>query len=139
MAEFPALPLFTDAYLADTRHLTAAQHGAYMLLLMMAWRTPDCCLPDDDEKLARWASMDRRTWQRNKAEVMAFWSRNKSGMWEQGRLIDERKYVADKSSKQSANSKARWLKSKETGQAVAMPTQCQTDAPTPTPLSLIHI
>lgn len=90
MAEFPALPLFTDAYLADTRHLTAAQHGAYLLLLMMAWRTPDCALPDDDTLLSRWAAMDLRGWKTNKNVIMAFWKKTKDGRWRQGRLLDER-------------------------------------------------
>lgn len=94
MAEFPALPIFTDAYLADTRHLTAAQHGAYLLLLMMAWRTPDCSLPDDDEILSRWAAMDSRTWQRNRAAVLQFWRKSEDGRFRQGRLSDERKKSA---------------------------------------------
>jgi hypothetical protein len=42
MAEFPALPLWTDAYLGDTRHLSQSEHGAYLLLLITAWRTPNC-------------------------------------------------------------------------------------------------
>ena len=29
MARFPSLPLFVDAYLADTGHLTDAEHGRY--------------------------------------------------------------------------------------------------------------
>ena len=53
MAQFPVLPLWTDAYLGDTTHLTTIEHGAYMLLLMVSWRSPDCRLPDDDAMLAR--------------------------------------------------------------------------------------
>lgn len=133
MAEFPALPLWTDAYLADTRHLSAAQHGAYFLLLMSAWRTTECALPDDDAKLARWASMDKRTWGANKDAVMSFWTRGNDGLWRQGRLTDERKYVAELSDKNSKNAKARWLKTKGTANATALPDASQPDAPTPTP------
>ena len=133
MAEFPALPLFTDAYIADTRHLTAAQHGAYLLLLMTAWRMPDCKLPDDDKFLARCASMDLRVWKVNKSLVMGFWKQDSEQKWYQGRLVDERKYVVDKSSKNAGAAKARWLKYKETPNANAMPELYQSDAPTPTP------
>lgn len=48
MSSFPSLPLFTDAFLADTGHLSAQETGAYLLLLMMAWRLPECRLPDND-------------------------------------------------------------------------------------------
>ena len=133
MAEFPALPLFTDAYMADTRHLSAAQHGAYILLLMTAWRMPDCTLPDDDIFLSRCASMDLRTWKKNKTAVMAFWKKDEAQRYYQPRLLDERKYVAHKRSKNSKAAKTRWLKNKETGKANAMPNECQNDAPTPTP------
>ena len=40
MADFPALPFFTDAYLGDTQHLTLEEHGAYQKLLYIAWRSP---------------------------------------------------------------------------------------------------
>lgn len=93
MSEFPSLPLFTDAYLADTRHLSAQEHGAYLLLLMMAWRQPDCRLPNDDETLARWASVDVRTWKRIKPKVMAFWTLAED-QWSQSRLSKERKFVS---------------------------------------------
>jgi uncharacterized protein YdaU (DUF1376 family) len=91
MAEFPVLPIFTDAYLADTRHLTAAQHGAYLLLLMSAWRTKDCALPNDDNFLSRCAAMDMRTWKANKDVVMAFWRLDETQKFRQARLTDERK------------------------------------------------
>ncbi|QUS40677.1 DUF1376 domain-containing protein [Tardiphaga alba] len=86
MAKSPAIPLYTDAYLADTRHLTSAQHGAYLHLLMMAWRQPDCALPNNDETLSRWASMDLRTWLRNRDVVMAFWKVMPDGKWQQPTL-----------------------------------------------------
>ena len=62
MAEFPHLPLFTDAYLADTRHLTTEEHGAYLLLMMEAWRRPECSLPDDDRLLARLCGLSIERW-----------------------------------------------------------------------------
>lgn len=113
MAEFPVLPFFTDAYLADTRHLTAAQHGAYLLLLMTAWRSTDCRLPDDDNFLARAAAMDTRTWKANKEVVMAFWRKDETQKWCQGRLEDERKNVVEQRSKNVAAGKASALKRKE--------------------------
>src|SRR6266498_2784415 len=53
MAEFPALPLWTDAYIADTTHLSDAEHGRYLLMLMHLWRTPNKKFPNDDAWLAR--------------------------------------------------------------------------------------
>lgn len=47
MAEFPALPLWTDALLADTSHLTDEDFGRYIRLLILMWRTPGCKIPND--------------------------------------------------------------------------------------------
>lgn len=90
---FPSLPLFTDAFLADTGHLDAQETGVYLLLLMMAWRSPGCQLPDDDRDLARWARVDKRTWFRIKARVMSFW-RLSGGFWVQSRLSKEHDIVS---------------------------------------------
>ncbi len=49
MADFPALPLFTDAYLADCSHLSDAEHGRYLRLLMLVWLSPECRVPNDDK------------------------------------------------------------------------------------------
>jgi uncharacterized protein YdaU (DUF1376 family) len=133
MAEFPALPLFTDAFIGDTTHLTAAQTGAYLMLLMIAWRTPDCSLPDDDQILARYARMDIRAWKCNRITILAFFQKHSDGRLRQGRLTDERNYVEGRSNKNSQAAKARWLKHKNTADANAMPEACQVDAPTPTP------
>jgi len=133
MAEFPALPFFTDAYLADTIHLTTAQHGAYLLLLMAAWRTKDCALPNDDEFLARIARMDKRTWAANRSVVLSFWALGDDGRLRQGRLSDERKYVEVKRDRNSQAGKASALKRQGRGSTTVQPNGNINPTPTPTP------
>ena len=106
MADFPAMPLWTDAYLADTRHLSTHQHGAYLLLLMSAWRHPECSLPDCDRTLARLAGMNAGAWARCKPVVMAFFAQEDDGRWRQKRLSKERSYVKKRIASQSAKGKA---------------------------------
>jgi uncharacterized protein YdaU (DUF1376 family) len=91
MADFPSLPLFTDAFIADTGHLNATETGAYIALLMAAWRTPDCSLPNDDVRLARMARCDARTWRKIKAVVLAFWTIDGTQL-RQKRLTREREF-----------------------------------------------
>lgn len=110
MAEYPALPLWTDAYLGDTTHLTTLEHGAYLLLLMAMWRATGCRLPNDDKALSRYARLTSGQWLRIKPTVMAFF--RVDGSWlTQGRLTDEHAAVKAHSKRQSARSKARWAKS----------------------------
>ena len=120
MADYPALPLWTDAYLSDTRHLTTEEHGAYLLLLMTAWRRPDCDLPNDDAMLARWAGVSPTKWKRIKIPVLAFWSLEK-GLLKQKKLSKMREIVSKKVIKNRRNAslggKAKALKYKETGLA----------------------
>lgn len=140
MAEFPALPLWTDAYLGDTAHLTNEEHGVYLRLLMFAWRSPDCALPDDDKRLAIMTGLTDKKWRAIRPVVSAFWSIG-NGAWTQKRLTKERDFVRGKSEKNRDAAKARWsgkaLENNDTHNADAMPTHmpdtCQTDAPTPIP------
>lgn len=113
MADFPYLPLWTDAYLADTKHLTTAEHGAYLLLLMTAWRTPGCSLPDDDAFLGR-VSGDPRNWPRYKAAVMAFWRKRADGRWEQKRLLGEYESASARRAQASSAGRASALKRQQT-------------------------
>lgn len=104
MSTYPSLPLFTDAFIADTGHLSALETGAYLMLLMMAWRQPDCRLPDDDARLSRWARVDGRTWKRIKGSVMEFWALE-NGFWSQGRLSKERSIVSKRAEVARENGK----------------------------------
>ena len=139
MAEFPALPLYTDAYLGDTRHLTAAQHGAYLLLLITAWRTKDCALPDDDNKLSKWSSMDMRTWLKTKPIILSEtlrWTLGQDNQWRQARLSDERKRAEYVRGCQVRAGLASALKRKETQSRhviTDVPTERQPPSPSPIP------
>ena len=102
VAEFPALPFFTDAYLADTRHLTTEEHGAYLLLLMCAWRTRGCSLKDDDKILARIAGVSPTKWRRLRPVLSEFFTVD-SDKWQQKKLLYVYETVAKKVARNRAN------------------------------------
>jgi uncharacterized protein YdaU (DUF1376 family) len=132
MAEFPALSLWTDSYLADTRHLSTLEHGAYLLLLIEAWRRPRCDLPDDDAILARLAGLSGDEWQSIKPTVMAFWRRDgRCRTWTQKRLSKERDRARIRSKSASDKALKRW-KREQNADAAALPEECREDAPTTT-------
>ena len=129
----PAIPLFGDAYLADTTHLTTEEHGAYLLLIMAAWRQDDCALPVDDKKLARVVGLSPRKWGAIKATILEFWTVENGRMF-QARLRKERAYVDQKSESNRKNAVTRWeAQAIENKQITPMPPQCQLDAPSPSP------
>lgn len=136
MSAYPSLPLFTDAFIADTGHLSAQETGAYLMLLMMAWRLPDCRLPDDDARLARWARVDARTWRRIKPLVMEFW-RLEDGSWLQGRLLKERDIVSKRAEVARENGKhggrPKSLENNDTANPQGFSRATQQKAPNPNP------
>lgn len=89
MAEFPQLPIFTDALLGDTQHLSTTEFGAYMLMLIVAWRTPECALPNDQSFLAR-ITRCGRNWDRISQAILPFWSVGADGLLYQKRLTEVR-------------------------------------------------
>lgn len=102
MAEFPAMPFYTDAYLADTRHLTTEEHGAYLLLLMCAWRAQGCRLKDDDRQLARIAGMSSARWKRLRPALAEFFNIS-HGYWQQKKLIATHAAVAERVERNRVN------------------------------------
>lgn len=109
MAELPFLPLATDAYLADTTHLSTEEHGAYLLLLMAAWRSIECRLPDDDTYLARVCRCTPRVWSRIRPIMAPFWT-IADGWWSQKRLSKERGFVEEVRAKRRAAANVRHRK-----------------------------
>ena len=123
VASLPYLPLWTDAYLSDTRGLSTVEHGAYLLLMMCAWRAADCCLPADDAVLARLAGLTKAQWRKVKPAVMALWEMGEDGNWRQKRLTKEHKKSTEMLRKRkesgSLGGRAKSLKNKKTPVACA--------------------
>jgi uncharacterized protein YdaU (DUF1376 family) len=65
--------LWTDAYLADTVHLSTTEHGAYLLLLMAMWRAGGT-LPLDEVRLARVCKMRLDQYRRIAPVLMEFFT-----------------------------------------------------------------
>lgn len=101
MSSAPAMPLFLDAYLADTTHLSTEEHGAYLLLLMAMWRR-DGSVPNDDRDVARIVGMELAKWRKTKKRLLPFLTID-GGMVSQKRLSKEWEYVRKKREKNSAN------------------------------------
>ena len=68
----PWMPLYIADYLRDTRKLTTAEHGAYLLLIMEYWTAGE--LPADDRKLARIVGMTPPEWRKAKPNVQTFFT-----------------------------------------------------------------
>ncbi len=97
MSKLPVLPLYTYTFIADTGHLSAEETGAYIMLLMVAWRTEGCSLPDDDRDLARYARVTSKVWLRIKSRVLSFWHLE-DGRWTQKRLSQEQLRASQRAS-----------------------------------------
>lgn len=67
------MPLDVGDYLRDTGHLTTAEHGAYLLLLMHGW-VRGGALPAEDERLRAMTKMDGREWKRSRDAVLTFFT-----------------------------------------------------------------
>lgn len=135
MAEFPAMPLWTDAYLSACWHLSDAQHGRYILLLMLMWRAPLCRVPNDDLWLAHNLKRDVDTIRSEfRPLITEFCIVTK--MWvTQKRLRQEWEWVSIKSKKNSVAAKMRWQKEKDECERTSIRI-CERNAPTPTPIPI---
>jgi uncharacterized protein YdaU (DUF1376 family) len=101
----PWMPLYVADYRADTAHLNAAQHGAYLLLIMHYWSTGG--LPADDAPLARIACMTPTEWRKARSIIAAFFADG----WRHKRIDAELARAAEISSKRRASAEQRHSKS----------------------------
>ncbi|MFC0410992.1 YdaU family protein [Roseomonas elaeocarpi] len=126
------MPLYIGDYLADTMHLTAQEHGAYLLLLMHYWRNGP--LPDDARMLSGIAKVERREWEREVGPVLRRFFTAEGGFLRQKRLDAERERANGVSGKRSKAADARWNKVREAKQE-----QSTSNANAPANASSVHM
>lgn len=109
------MPLYVADYLADTGHLTMAEHGAYILLIMHYWQNG--ALPDDEKKIARICRASHREWETIRDTMADLFAEN----WRHKRIDEE-----------LARAEAIWDKRRAAGRASAdiRASKRSTSAPT---------
>jgi len=120
------MPFYPADYLKDTRHLTPAQHGAYLLLILEYWIKGK--LPPEDRQLARIVGMRVAEWREAKPTIQAFFHDG----WNHKRLDKERANAEVKHSARQAAGKRGGIskaKAKQTASnALASSSQPQSDS-----------
>ncbi len=119
MSARPWMPLYVGDYLADTTHLNAAQHGAYLLLILHYWRKGG--LPDDDVQLAQIAAMSPAEWRKHRPVIRSFFD----GGWKHGRIEHELAVSADKYERRAAAGRKGGKATRKSSNASAMLNQSQ--------------
>lgn len=87
------VPIWTDAFLRDTMHLSADEVGGYHLILYAMWGRPTCDVPDDDHKLARICRVSLRLWRGRIGPVLREFFASENGVIFSKRLREEAEYV----------------------------------------------
>lgn len=130
MSRFPYLPMYVGDYLKKTRHLTAEQHGAYLLLIFDLWEHGGS-IPFDHNLLARVANITPKRWGRIWVSLEGYFTVS-DGRLSHDRLNQEIQKCLQISQKRRQAGKlggeARSLKSQGGEQALAKQMVKQTDS-----------
>lgn len=116
------MPLDVPAYLADTTHLSTAQHGAYLLILMAMWQHGGA-LADDERILAGFAKLSIDRWRKIGPPIRTLMKAVVNGKLSQNRLSIELGKVVERVEKNRASGStggiAKSLKNKDPTLATA--------------------
>ncbi|HHI3366602.1 TPA: DUF1376 domain-containing protein [Escherichia coli] len=102
MAALPYMQLYIADYLADTMHLSAEEHGAYLLLMFNYWQTGK---PIPKNRLAKIARLTNERWADVEPSLREFFCDN-GEEWVHLRIEEDLALVREKLTKKSAAGKA---------------------------------
>ncbi|QJS27449.1 YdaU family protein [Rhizobium ruizarguesonis] len=100
------MPLHIADYLADTGHLTATEHGAYLLLIMHYWQNGR--LPENERVIARIAKLTPEQWEESRDMLAMLFGPG----WTHKRIDAELSKADDIIEKRRAAAESRYSKGK---------------------------
>jgi len=103
MAALPYMQLYVADYLADTMHLTAEEHGAYLLVIMNYWQTGQA-VPKN--RLPSIAKISNGRWPQVEQTLSEYFTEDENGHWFHARIEADLAKVRSKSVKASKAGKA---------------------------------
>ncbi|SFH52820.1 DUF1376 domain-containing protein [Ensifer sp. OV372] len=112
------MPLHIADYLADTGHLTATEHGAYMLLIMHYWQNG--ALPENERVIARIAKLSPEQWEESRDMLAMLFGPG----WTHKRIDAELAKADDIIEKRRSAASSRHSKSKSNASAEQMQSTC---------------
>jgi uncharacterized protein YdaU (DUF1376 family) len=131
MSKLPMLPLYPDALISDTTHLSTKEFGAYVLLLLATWRNNGEPFADDDKRLARMCRLSAKEWLRIRPALEPFFDLS-NHLWVQKRLQKEWVNSLLMRDKKSASGRASALK-RHNSHSTNAPTNGVTKRQQPSP------
>lgn len=126
------MPFYVGDYLADTMHLSAAEHGGYLMLMLHYWKSGP--IPDDDARLAIISRLGD-AWSNASSTIRAFF-KQRDGMLVHDRIEKEKTEACSNNDKNQARAKAaadkRWGKNAPST-ASSIPQAVLNECPSPSP------
>lgn len=126
------MPFYVGDYLADTMHLSPAEHGGYLMLILHYWKSGP--IPDDDVRLSIISRMGD-AWSNASATIRAFFE-HADGMLVHKRIDMQKADAVGNKDKKTTRAKAaadaRWGKnatSNATSNAQALLDECPSSSP----------
>lgn len=119
------MPLHIDDYIRDTDHLSATEHGAYLLLIMKYWR--DSGLPEDEGLIRRYAKLSVEQWAESRDVLAALFDAG----WRHKRIDAELSKAAEIIEKRKSAGKKTQFSGKSSANAEQMPEQMPSKSSAP--------
>lgn len=119
MSRAPYMPVFVDALIGDTTHLSAAEFGAYCLILFATWNNKGQALPDDPKRMARICRVSTTRWVQHLRPALIGFFDVSDGRLHQKRLEKEWVKATVTIDQKTRAAEAKWRKEKKTEDAAA--------------------